>query len=95
MVRKTCKEKKKKPSGHRLIASSVSRSEASGWSPDEAAEYTGGINSLSDAITPVVTEIRRRLRLHALSSLVQRRHSRATAWKLITLSQRLVSVDLG
>lgn len=33
------------------------RSEASGRSPDEAAEYTGGISSLSDVITPVVTEI--------------------------------------
>lgn len=54
-------------------------SEASGRGPGGVAEYTGGVSPLSDAISPVVIEIRRRLHLHALSSLVGRRHSRVTA----------------
>ncbi len=65
---------------NRLLALSafVSGPEASGWSPDEAAEYTGGISLLSDAITPVVTMILCTLHLHMLPSLVQRRYSRVT-----------------
>ena len=72
-----------------------SRSEASGRSPDEAAEYTGGITSLSDAITPVVSEIEGCLRLHTLSSPRPEKTQPSDCWKLIILSQRLIRADLG
>lgn len=61
----------------------------------EVAEYTRGISSLSDAITPVVTEILRRLRLHTPSSPCPEKTQSSDCWKLIILSQRLISVDLG
>lgn len=78
-----------------VLHQSVSRSEASGRSPDEAPEHTGGITSLSDAITPVVSEILGRLRLHTLSSPRPEKTQSSDCWKLIILSQRLIRADLG
>lgn len=83
---------KTKLRSHRLFDS---RSKLSGRSPDEAAEFTAGISSLSDAITRVVTEIGRRLLLHTppFSGLEKTRSS--DCWRLIIVSQRLIRADLS
>lgn len=61
----------------------------------EGSRAQGGINSLSDVITPVVPKTGRWLRLHRPRWLCPGKTQPSDRLKLIILSQRLVSVDLG